>query len=165
MQRLDIQDLQVSQHQHDLQNHFDIVALHRADRLKHYGLHFAKYAGRLARGTSESKTIESTLTDAMLVALSAANALNQKLASAPFWGRHDNEQASLERFVDAAGRFGDACEKIDHLEDHRSIALSANEDIVQWIIKKANEEHIDLISTIRSKRSQLHARQVYNQRE
>jgi hypothetical protein len=163
MQQTDVQALQVSQHQHDLQNHFDIVALHRADRIKHYGLHFAKYAGRLARGELEQKALEATLADALLVALSAANALNQRLQAAPFWHQHDNEQASLARFVDASGRFADACEKTDHLEEYRAIALDANEDIVSWILKKAKESHIDLIEIVEARRAQLRLRQVYNQ--
>ena len=41
--------LQQEQHAHDMRNHFDIMSLHKTERLKHYGLHFAKYVGRLAR--------------------------------------------------------------------------------------------------------------------
>ena len=41
---------QKAQYRHDKRNHFDILSRHKIDRLKHYGLHFAKYTGRLARG-------------------------------------------------------------------------------------------------------------------
>ena len=49
----DLARLQCEQHSHDLRNHFDIISLHKTDRLKHYGLHFAKYVGRLARESAE----------------------------------------------------------------------------------------------------------------
>ena len=42
---------QQAQHEHDLRNHFDILSLSRLDRLKHYGLHFAKYARSLDAGS------------------------------------------------------------------------------------------------------------------
>src|ERR1700748_777589 len=76
----DLARLQSEQHKHDLRNHFDIISLHKTDRLKHYGLHFAKYVGRLARESAEAKPIERTLVDAFLVSLSAANTLHQDLS-------------------------------------------------------------------------------------
>ena len=72
--------MQRDQHRHDMRNHSDIVCLNKADRLKHYGLHFAKYVGRLARGERESKPIDRTVIDTLLVCLSAANALHQNLS-------------------------------------------------------------------------------------
>ena len=78
--------LQRTQYAHDMRNHFDILSLHKNDRLKHYGLHFAKYVGRLARGTEETKPVERTLVDAILVSLSAANTLHQDLSKEfPHW--------------------------------------------------------------------------------
>ena len=121
---------QQAQHEHDLKNHFDILSLSRLDRLKHYGLHFAKYAGRLARGDAEAKSRSETLTDAFLVALSAANALNQALPDVSDEAA-DGEAHSDLAFTDQAGRFADACEKIDHLEEFRTIALDANAALVE----------------------------------
>ena len=40
--------LQREQYRHDQRNHSDIACLAKSERLKHYGLHFAKYVGRLA---------------------------------------------------------------------------------------------------------------------
>lgn len=60
---------QQTQYEHDLNNHFDILSLSRLDRVKHYGLHFAKYSGRLARGEKEAKSRRETLVDAFLVVL------------------------------------------------------------------------------------------------
>jgi hypothetical protein len=69
----DIVRLQREQFQHDKRNHFDILHLSKTERLKHYGLHYCKYVGRLARGNKEPKSIEQTLTDTFLIVLSAAN--------------------------------------------------------------------------------------------
>lgn len=120
-----MRERQRAQHEHDLKNHFDILSLSRQDRLKHYGLHFAKYAGRFARGAAEVKTRKETLIDAFLVVLSAANALNQALIDPQDEWRIGEAPSDLS-FTDQAGRFANACEKIDHLEEFRAIALAAN---------------------------------------
>ena len=96
--------LQKEQFRHDRRNHSDILCLHKTERLKHYGLHFAKYVGRLARGSCETKSVGQTTVDAFLVCLSAANTLHQRLkVSTP-------QEASCQgtvfiAFADAAGRF------------------------------------------------------------
>ncbi len=72
---------QRQQYKHDHRNHTDILSLSKTDRLKHYGLHFAKYVGRLARGIDEPKSVERTVVDTFLVCLSAANTLHQKLGA------------------------------------------------------------------------------------
>jgi uncharacterized membrane protein len=68
---------QQEQFSHDQRNHTDIICLSRIDRLKHYGLHYAKYAGRLARSDDDA-VLRRTAVDTALVALSAANALSQR---------------------------------------------------------------------------------------
>jgi len=151
---------QQAQHEHDLRNHFDILSMSRLDRLKHYGLHFAKYAGRFARGSEEAKSRPETLVDAFLVTLSAANALNQILPDV------DNVLGSQEApsdlaFTDQAGRFADACEKIDHLEDFRTIALNANAALVEWIMSSAIVTGLNLDALIDERRRQLARRPVY----
>ena len=151
---------QQTQQEHDLKNHFDILSLSRVDRLKHYGLHFAKYAGRFARGEAEAKRREETLVDAFLVALSAANALNQVLPDIK------GERCGLDAptdltFTDHAGRFADACEKIDHLEDFRTIALDANAALVEWIVYTAAVKVLDLDTLVDERRKQLASRPVY----
>ena len=151
---------QQAQHEHDLQNHFDILSLSRLDRLKHYGLHFAKYAGRLARGEAEAKSRPETLTDAFLVALSAANALNQALPDVD--GEvTDGKAPSDLSFTDQAGRFADACEKIDHLEEFRTIALDANAALVKWIVRSATATGFDLDALVDDRRQQLARRPVH----
>ncbi|RMC62457.1 hypothetical protein EBB04_33040 [Sinorhizobium meliloti] len=74
--------------------------------------------------------------------MSAANALNQALPETD-GSRNANTPPSDLVFTDHAGRFADACEKIDHLEDFRAIALDANEGLLQWILESAAVEGFD----------------------
>jgi hypothetical protein len=160
----DLGRLQTEQHFHDLRNHFDILSRHKTDRLKHYGLHFAKYAGRLARESAETKPIERTLVDTLLVVLSAANTLHQDLKSENFESSTAKDQIDpLRSFTDAAGRFADACEKIDHLEEFVSLARTANHDILRWIIDMSDERQLDLKPAVQKRRRELAARQFYIQ--
>jgi len=149
---------QRSQHEHDLASHFDILALSRADRLKHYGLHFAKYAGRFARGDTEAKSRTETTVDAFLVVLSAANALNQTLPDVHSAG---GTAPSHWAFTDAMGRFADACEKIDHLEEFRTIALEANAALAEWLLNSASAQQLDLDALVAERRRQLGLRLAY----
>ena len=154
---MEMQRHQQVQYEHDFKNHFDILALSRTDRLKHYGLHFAKYAGRLARGAAEPKSRTETFVDAFLVSLSAANALNQALPSAEGSGM----PSDLE-FVDHAGRFADACEKIDHLEEFRSIAVAANAHLMTWLMQAVEAEDLNIDELAEARRLQLAQRAVYS---
>jgi hypothetical protein len=153
--------LQSQQHAHDMRNHFDILALHKNDRLKHYGLHFAKYVGRLSRqDRGEPKTIDRTIIDIFIVGLSAANTLHQELRKTNI----SSDTVPLDRFrgfADAAGRFADACEKIDHMEDFLPIARTANLDILSWVLAMAMDHKVDLIEAVAARRRELAERQFY----
>jgi hypothetical protein len=157
--------LQREQHAHDLRNHFDIISLHKEDRLKHYGLHFAKYVGRLAREHSEEKSVDRTLVDAFLVSLSAANTLHQNLSlEADRLTLAPTDQIDpLRLLADASGRFADACEKIDHLEDFLQIAKRANLDIFKWIVSASSEREVDLRTLVNNRRKELAERHFYIQ--
>ena len=67
----------------------------------------------------------------------------------------------LRVFANAAGRFADACEKIDHLEEFSQIAPTANRDIICWIINAAFERQLDLISAVSTRRTELASRHFY----
>ena len=156
----DLGVMQCEQHSHDMRNHFDILALHKNDRLKHYGLHYSKYVGRLARGKAEPKPVERTVVDTLLVALSAANTLHQDIRKANI--ATDLATGDLFRaFADAAGRFADACEKIDHMEEFLPIAKSANIDILGWILAAARQHDIDLTDAVDIRRKELSERAFY----
>jgi hypothetical protein len=150
-------DWQKDQYQHDMRNHFDILSLHKEDRLKHYAMHFAKYAGRIARGEKEEKSPERTFVDALLVCLSAANTLHQKLT---YNAGRSNESFFL-RLTDAAGRFNDAAEKIDHLEPFLEIARSSNGDILDALLDFASERAICVESALEHRRSELRQKQFF----
>jgi hypothetical protein len=153
-------NMQCEQHVHDMRNHFDILALHKNDRLKHYGLHYSKYVGRLARGKAEPKPLVRTVVDALLIALSAANTLHQDIRKVNI----PTEFATGDLFAvfaDAAGRFADACEKIDHMEEFLPIAKSANIDIFGWILATAGQHDIDLADSVALRRKELSERAFY----
>ncbi len=150
-------DWQKDQYQHDMRNHFDIISLHKQDRLKHYSMHMAKYAGRVARGCREPKPIERTFVDALLVCLSAANTLHQRLIYEP---RRSNE-TFLARLTDASGRFNDACEKIDHLEPFLDQANESNQDIFDCLLDLASERGVDPECELYTRRKELAERHFY----
>jgi hypothetical protein len=158
----DLLRLQCEQYSHDRRNHSDILNLCKTDRLKHYGLHFAKYVGRLARGTDEAKSVERTVVDTFLVCLSAANTLHQELHAIPHHsGSQNKENDPVYVLADAAGRFADACEKVDHMEEFIPIARQANADVVKWVMNIVVEREIDLEPAVKIRRKELAARQFY----
>lgn len=158
----ELAELQKEQFRHDQRNHSDIACLPKPDRLKHYGLHFAKYVGRLARGASEGMSFDRTVVDTALVCLSAANTLHQRLAECDLVAQKlDLQIDPMLPFADATGRFADACEKIDHLEEFLPIARAANEDILRWTLSITSQRNLDLLDLIRDRRRQLAERQFY----
>lgn len=152
-----ILEWQRDQYVHDQRNHFDILSLHKQDRLKHYAMHMAKYAGRVARGSSEEKPIERTFVDALLVSLSAANTLHQKLT----YTAHQSNEPFLSRLTDAAGRMNDACEKIDHLEPFLDQVSQGNQDIFNCLLDLAYENCFDPDHALKSRRAELADRHFY----
>ncbi len=160
----DLATLQREQFRHDQRNHSDIACLSKPDRLKHYGLHFAKYVGRLARGPQEKIGLDRTVTDTALVCLSAANVLHQRLEVSDVLQRPASMSLQIDPMrplADAAGRFADACEKIDHLEDFLSMAKLANEDVLWWALAIASERKLDILEAIRGRRRELAERQFF----
>lgn len=153
---------QRAQHRHDKRNHSDIACLHKTDRLKHYGLHFAKYVGRLARGNTESISLERTIIDTVLVCLSTANTLHQKLEKPSDDQTHKDLQTdNIRSFADAAGRFADACEKIDHMEEFVDQAKVSNQDILNWVFSAAKSVGSNLEDAMELRRAELVERQFF----
>lgn len=153
---------QGEQHRHDQRNHSDIACLHKTDRLKHYGLHFAKYVGRLARGEADPISVERTIVDTALVCLSAANTLHQKLDLPGDNQLHKNlANDDLNPLADAAGRFADACEKIDHMEEFVSQARTSNQDILNWVFSATAVNDVDIEAAMKTRRAELAERQFY----
>tara|TARA_R110002049_G_scaffold265590_1_gene441725 strand:+ start:7565 stop:8053 length:489 start_codon:yes stop_codon:yes gene_type:complete len=151
---------QRNQFRHDELHHQDVFCLSRNDRLKHFGLHFAKYCGRLARNFSDEVFLK-TLSDWQLVALSASIALSDDLSmgSIDFPGLEENE--FLMRAVNASGQFCDACEKIDHAEPFLESAKASNREILFLLSSIANRKAISLDDLITDRREQLRQRAFY----
>ena len=157
-----MRQLQRDQYDHDRRNHSDIWSLHRIERLRHYGLHFAKYVGRIARGKVDPKPVDRTLTDAFLISLSAANTLHQDFSTeALVSDQFAIEGDPLRVFAEAVGRFADACEKHDHLEEFNKLVRTANCDIARWVIAMADEYHLDLVQNAASRRKELAGKMFY----
>jgi hypothetical protein len=152
-----ILEWQRDQYTHDQRNHFDILSLHKQDRLKHYAMHMAKYAGRVARGAQEAKPIERTFVDALLVSLSAANTLHQKLS----YTANQSNETFLTRLTDAAGRMNDACEKIDHLEPFLDQLNAGNQDVFNCLLDLAAENDFDPDNALQNRRKELSDRHFY----
>lgn len=153
--------LQCDQFEHDRRNHADVWGLRKEDRMRHYGLHFCKYAGRIARDDKE-KPLALTLTDTFLISLSAANTMHQDFSKDTFLQvRLRPDVDPLRVFADAAGRFADACEKMDHLENSGTMACDANRAIMAWVIAMASEEGLDLIDRANKRRTELAAKLFY----
>lgn len=157
----DMLRLQQDQYRHDARNHTDILHLAKNDRLKHYGLHFAKYVGRLARGSAEPISYDRTIVDTVLVSLSAANTMHQHLEAPAPLTKEARQIDPLRTYADAAGRFADACEKIDHMEAFIPIARKANADVMSWAVQQADERQIDLEGALRQRRGELRDRAFY----
>jgi hypothetical protein len=148
---------QRDQYEHDMRNHFDILSLHKLDRLKHYAMHFGKYAGRVARGAREEKPLSRTVTDALLVCLSAANTLHQTLDYSP----NASNESFLIRLTDAQGRMNDAAEKIDHMEEFLSQAKVANKDVLDALLDVTISEGIDVHRQLADRRAELKSRHFF----
>lgn len=129
----DLHGLQVAQFRHDQIAHQDILGLNVPKRLTHFTLHFAKYAGTLAKAHRESDNClkQKTLTDSFIILLAAANAMNLDLQKVEDAERrcesligasdsHPNFEQLLFSFVEVVGRMSKACEALDHLEDFPS---------------------------------------------
>lgn len=153
----DILSWQQDQYDHDMRNHFDILSLHKNDRLKHYAMHFAKYSGRIARGDAEATPVSRTITDSILVSLSTANTLQQKLEYRP----NQSNGSLLIRLADAAGRVNDAAEKLDHMEPFIEIARAGNQDFFDALLDHSSIENLDVKKLIDLRRRELRERQFF----
>jgi hypothetical protein len=67
----------------------------------------------------------------------------------------------LRVLADAVGRFADACEKIDHMEDFTGIARTANRDVASWLVTEASHRAFDFQVAARERRRELAGRHFY----
>ncbi len=77
---------------------------------------------------------------------------------------HSNRPQQVDRvyaLADAAGRFADACEKVDHVEEFIPQAKQANIDVMRWVFSVVAERNIDIIAEAVQRRKELAERQFY----
>lgn len=153
--------MQQEQFAHDRRNHSDVIFLGKTDRLKHYGLHYAKYVGRLVR-PGERFPLARTVVDTVLVCLSTANTLSQNLGATqlpdPTAGYLRDRVSDL---AESSGRFADGCEKTDHLEPFLDQLVQANVDILAWALRTAYAEDLDVCDMVASRRTELAERAFF----
>jgi hypothetical protein len=157
---LEVLELQQAQYRHDKRNHSDILALHKNDRVKHYALHFAKYAARFDGYYLKNKSQNANAVDAVLVSLSSANTLMLRLENT---FPHMNRADAVSRFKEAAAMYCDGAEKIDHGESFWSLIREANEKLfdLSWAMLQlhSNDPFQDLLN----RRAALAERHFYIQ--
>ena len=155
--------LQWEQFEHDEKYHREIARLTVQDRLKHMALHFAKYAGEMFANPSEDK-YRRLVTDTLIIAISAANTLNMRLAD--IVGQTDTSNASDfdRQLVVAAGRMATACEKLDHLEDFPFRPHIAGEviKIVNAALSVFFENGWDVPTTIKDRLAPVKAKSIFH---
>jgi hypothetical protein len=90
-----LRELQCQQMRHDRAYHLDVWSLPIPERMAHYCIHFAKYAGQLL--DENAGTRRAAVVDTAVIALAAANTINLDLrATETFAGLA--HAASLEAF-------------------------------------------------------------------
>ncbi len=146
--------MQTLQAEHDLRCHRDIAALNHREQLRHFTLHFAKYARRLtSRGLIETP-LKQTLVDALIIGLATANILDLDLTSHVAFELGDgisldqeiNTSWLLEEIVYHAGTMAKLSEAQDHMEQlpYRDAYVKAVIGIVKAIICFSEKNTINL---------------------
>lgn len=177
--------LQWRQLKHDEAYHKDVLLLAPADRIKHMALHNAKYTGRLldAIDASDDSRIGKTLTDAFVIALATANALNQDLGQelASVGGAHSLPAAGerlaiglprdpldplwiVRQFARHNGQLAKICESWDHLEPvpfHDGMK-ACNLALLQAVIAECSARVIDLTADYHSRIRTVEARSIFD---
>ena len=154
--------LQWAQLKHDEAYHKDIVILPLAHRIRHMALHNAKYTAYFftALDSNDPSPLDRILTDAFVIALATANALNQDLGhelepessstsslielgtrlTAALPRDHRDPLWLVRTFAMHNGRLAKACESLDHLEalPFRDIMKSANLELFKTVLAEAS---------------------------
>jgi len=160
-------DLQWAQLKHDECYHKDIVILPVGQRVKHMALHYAKYTAYFldAAERDDRARLSKTVTDAFIIALATANALNQDLSrelgdrakskslralGAGFVVSLPRDAADslwvVRQFAHHNGQLAKACESWDHLEPvpFRVMMKECNLALLKAVLAEASACGLDL---------------------
>lgn len=177
--------LQWAQLKHDEAYHKDILILPAAQRMKHMALHHAKYTAYFleAADRSNNERLQHALTDAFIITLASANALNQDLGSElkdigagtsihalgcdlavqlprdaadPLW--------IVRQFVRYSGQLAKICESWDHLESvpFRDGMKSCNRSLLCVVLAEAAARGIDLAAAYRTRIREVESRSMFD---
>lgn len=157
-----LDQLQWGQFEHDEKYHREIARLTVQDRLKHMALHFSKYAGEIFAEPSDDK-YRRLVTDTLIIAISAANTLNIRIADIVGQTEADNATDFDRQLVIAAGRMATACEKLDHLEDFPFRTHIAGEvvKIINAALTVFFDKGWDVPSTIKNRLAPVKAKSIF----
>lgn len=178
--------LQWAQLEHDEAYHKDIVVLPLSHRLKHMALHNAKYTAYFFRAIdcNDVAPLHRAVTDAFVIALATANALNQDLGHdlkprtenanslsqlgamlAEEIPRNPHDPMWLVRtFAEHTGRLAKACESLDHIEaiPFRETMKDANLELFKTILAEASGRKLNITELYRSRIREVERRSVFD---
>ena len=178
--------LQWRQYQHDSAYHADILHLSLARRLAHMTLHHAKYTGHFLCAEEEDEDqFRTVLTDAFVIVMATANALNQNLGQALEVAGFSDEKTLLDagrhiaaalshdpgpgswigrRFAYHTAQLAKACESLDHIEtyDFRPVMEEANHGLLLATLAEASVREIDLEESYTARISDISQRSIFD---
>ncbi|PZP40575.1 MAG: hypothetical protein DI585_00465 [Pseudomonas fluorescens] len=148
---------QKEQNVHDAGYHKDVANRMTFGRLAHDSFHFGKYIGRFCKeGTAPSDTARKTVTDAALIALGAANALNINLADEIGKTIPALTQDSVITVLGAAnGDLNNYLDKYEHMEKDLPDVHLAVVAIVRWVLAAAHLYDVNLSKAMEERRGQI----------
>jgi hypothetical protein len=180
--------LQWRQQVHDDRYHRDILLLAVGQRMKHFALHLAKYAGQLVDSIDEddSSTQNRLMVDSFIITLAAANTLNINLAQSsrtpPVDNKYDLRSAGhffageleyladdkywfVKQLIRSAGRMAKACESLDHTErfPSREALEAAVIDVYKLVLAYASMMRSDLEDDFLFRIKSVEAKHIFSQ--
>jgi hypothetical protein len=163
----------------------DILNLSPADKMKHMGLHVAKYVGYAleALEDNEADRLERSLTDCFIVCLAAANAINfdlgQQLVESLGYDHQDLIRVGMDlgkrmqrkdtdgmwivrEMTRYSGRLAKACESVDHMESFpfREAMGDNLVALLKVILAEAAGRRIDLVGTSMTRHAGVEKRNI-----
>jgi hypothetical protein len=179
--------LQWDQLRHDELYHREIVRLPVGDRIKHFALHMAKYAGNFADAidSSDNFLFERALTDALIITLASANALRIDLGRAfahlasdsiddlqtlglelakQSGARERDLTTFLKQFARHTGRLAKACESLDHVESHafREAMSGALVDLFRVLLAEGSALQLDLVARVKERLRGIESKDIFH---
>jgi hypothetical protein len=179
--------IQWEQSKHDELYHKEIVLLPVGDRMKHFALHMAKYAGYLADtvDSEDDPRFERALVDAFIISVAAANTLGLDLGRAlardegvggglgtlgEGWAKtlcpEEQDKGGiwfLRQFARCSGRLAKACESLDHIESHpfREEMRASVLDLFKLVVAEASARRIDLPKEWKERLQSIEAKHLF----